>query len=54
MNKMSPNTPISDEKKKEIIKLGERFNKGYVAEKTGVHVDTVKKYLRENENHRDF
>jgi hypothetical protein len=47
---MSPNKQISEKKKKEIPKLCERFNRGYVAKKLGICVDTVKKYEKESEN----
>ena len=46
---MTPNKKISEEKQKEIPRLCERYNKGYVAEKLDIHVNTVKKYLKENE-----
>jgi len=44
---MSPNNSIPEEKKEQIPKLCERFNKGYVAKQLDVSVDTVNKYLDE-------
>jgi hypothetical protein len=45
---MTPNKEIPDEKKEKIPILCEKYNKGYVAKKLGVHRDTVKKYLNES------
>jgi len=50
---MCPNNKVDDDTVKEIKDLSDHLPLRYIAKKTGLHVNTVRKYARETDISND-